>query len=180
MATLQLILVRHAKSSWDIGGLDDFHRPLNTRGLRDCTVMPAHLRDHVPVPDRLLVSQAVRAVQTAQAIAAELNLPAPVLELNAALYMASADDMLGLLQGLPAGVGVAMVVGHNPGMTNLHNTLSGESLDNMPTFGVAHLELDAAQWKSVRAGCGRVIEFLAPKTMTETDAAAPAPANRKR
>ena len=61
---LRLTLVRHAKSSWRFASLDDFHRPLNARGLRDLVHAPALVAACVPVPDQVLSSDAVRAVQT--------------------------------------------------------------------------------------------------------------------
>jgi phosphohistidine phosphatase len=162
---LWLTLVRHAKSSWRFDGMDDFHRPLNKRGLRDAVRMPRHVVSRVPPPDRVLCSDAVRAVQTCQALADAYGLAADAVVLDHQLYLAGVRGLLEALARHGGGATHLMLVGHNPGLTELYNHLVGTPLDNLPTFAVAHLELDAVTWERLRPGCGRGARVLMPKEL---------------
>ena len=95
----QLILLRHAKSSWDDPGLPDHARPLNARGRRAAAVMAAVMRDLGLGPDLVLVSSARRTLQTLEALA---PLPdSPIVEPMDDLYLATWQRMLDTLRGLP-------------------------------------------------------------------------------
>ncbi|MGI9332635.1 MAG: SixA phosphatase family protein [Gammaproteobacteria bacterium] len=164
-----LTLVRHAKSSWRFGGLEDARRPLNRRGLNDCLSMPARMAACVPAPDAILASDAVRTVQTAVAIAAAYDLPEDAVHLDSSLYLAGDLDMLAVCaERRWREYEHLMLVGHNPGMTELYNRLVAQALDNMPTFAVAHLECGCT-WNEL-AGCGeneapvRLSTYVTPKS----------------
>ena len=159
---LELIIARHAKSSWRFSDLDDFHRPLNKRGLRDAVQMPKLVAARIPTPDRVLSSDAVRAVQTSQALADGFGLPDDAVELLHDMYLASAEGLLALL-ARGAGAHRVLIVGHNPGLTDLYNLLVGNPVENLPTLAVAHLALDAPGWDRIEPGCGRSMRLLLPK-----------------
>jgi phosphohistidine phosphatase len=163
--TLRLTLVRHAKSSWRFTTLDDFHRPLNARGLADAARMPARLTARMPAPQLMLCSDAVRAVQTGEALAAAFDLPGACVQLHHALYMASAAGILECLAGAAGAARHVMLVGHNPGLTDLYNHLIAMPVDNLPTLAVAPLVLEAPAWSAVAPGCGRIERLLRPKEM---------------
>ena len=61
MTAHRLVLLRHAKSSWE-GDLDDVDRPLNARGRRDADAAGRWLAQHQLVPDSLLCSPARRTL----------------------------------------------------------------------------------------------------------------------
>jgi phosphohistidine phosphatase len=166
-ATLRLTLVRHAKSAWRFGALDDFHRPLNVRGLRDAVRVPPLLAARLPAPDLILCSDAVRAVQTCEVIATAFDLDAACVRLERALYLADAEGILEVIAGAGGDARHLMVVGHNPGLTDLYNHLLRPPLDNLPTLGVATFTLDAADWSAVAPGCGRIDRLLRPKEIPE-------------
>ena len=109
-----LLLVRHAKSSWDHPGVDDHDRPLNARGRRDAPEMGRRLAERGLVPDRILSSTALRARTTAQLIAEGLGFDVDRIILDERLYAASADEVLRVIGEIDGDVGTAMVVGHNP------------------------------------------------------------------
>jgi phosphohistidine phosphatase len=165
MSARWLTLVRHAKSSWRFAGMDDFHRPLNKRGLRDAVRMPRHVASRVPAPGLVLCSDAVRAVQTCQALADAYGLVDDVVVLDHELYLAGATRLRETLARHGGEETHVMLVGHNPGLTDLYNQLVTTPLDNLPTFAVAHLELDAPSWEAVRPGCGRGAKVLLPKEL---------------
>jgi len=165
MSARWLTLVRHAKSSWRFSGMDDFHRPLNKRGLRDAVRMPRQVVSRVPPPVLLLSSDAVRAVQTCQALADAYGLGEGAVVLDHALYLAEADQILEALARHGGEAPHVMLVGHNPGLTDVYNHLVDPPVGNLPTFSVAHLELDAPDWQSVGRGCGRGAGVLLPKEL---------------
>ena len=70
-----LILIRHAKSSWDNPWQDDHDRPLAERGLRDAPRMAKRLKQKGIFPDIMLSSTALRAIETAKITAQELSFP---------------------------------------------------------------------------------------------------------
>ena len=165
---LRLTLVRHAKSSWKCAGLDDFHRPLNRRGLSDAVMMPAQISKRIAAPQLLVSSAAVRAVQTAQAVFEHYQSDSMEQVIDAALYLASAPDIIAYLAANARDVRHAFVVAHNPGLTDLYNYLVPDSIDNLPTFAVADLELTASGWRQVVAGCAHVRCLLLPKELRST------------
>ncbi len=164
---LRLTLARHAKSSWRFAGLDDFHRPLNRRGLHDAARMPAILAKRLPVPELVLSSDAVRAVQTCQALADGFGLEERQVRLDHDLYLASARDILDVVARSAGAARHVLVVGHNPGLTDLYNLLAAQPVDNLPTLAVAHLELDGADFAA--ATRARAASVLRPKELIGKD-----------
>jgi len=169
MSARWLTLVRHAKSSWRFPGMDDFHRPLNKRGLRDAVRMPKQIVSRVPPPVLLLSSDAVRAVQTCQAVADAYGLNEDALVLDHALYLADVAQLLDALRRHGGEAPHLMLVGHNPGLTDLYNHLVDPPLDNLATFSVAHLELDAVSWDAIEPGCGRSARLLQPRELLRNE-----------
>ena len=66
--TRRLLLLRHAKSSWDDPALADHDRPLAPRGRRAAKRMGAHLRDEQVEISLVLCSSATRARQTLERV----------------------------------------------------------------------------------------------------------------
>jgi phosphohistidine phosphatase len=139
--TIQLVLVRHAKSDWGHADLEDHDRPLNERGRRDAPVMAARLARTGFVPDVILASTAVRAHTTAKAFAAELGIP---VTLDADLYGAPADTLLAAAAATRAEA--VLVVAHDPGMSELAARLSGGGIAHMPTCAVAMFTWRQDDW----------------------------------
>ncbi|WP_322411747.1 SixA phosphatase family protein [Microbacterium invictum] len=144
--TIELVLVRHAKSDWGDPGLRDHDRPLNERGLRDAPRMAARLAETGFRPDALLSSTAVRARTTADAFAAALGAE---LTLDPDLYGAPPSTLLATAGR--SGAARVMVVAHNPGMTELAEALSGGGIGEMPTCAVARFRWDDDDWAVVGA-----------------------------
>lgn len=145
----QLILVRHAKSSWKDPGLADVDRPLNERGMRNTPEMGKRLARRGVRPDLILSSPARRAVATAKLLAAELGYPVADIEIVETLYEASEGVWLGLVHGLPAHVRSALIVGHNPEITAVVNRLCAARIDNVPTCGMLILGYETDSWGEV-------------------------------
>ncbi len=144
-----LVIVRHAKSSWDIEGLTDHERPLSARGFRDAPVMGARLAAWGPPVDRVISSSAVRAFTTAELITQEMGLPWDEIQIEDALYHASEEDMIEIIEEQDDYLDGLMLFGHNPGLTYLVNYLSDLDLDNLPTCGVVVMQFDIDSWSEL-------------------------------
>ena len=159
----RLTLVRHAKSSWEESGLADFERPLGKRGKKDAPVMGERLAARGDPPDLVVSSPAKRARKTAKLIARELDLPDEGLTWKEEIYLAETDMLLKVVRGLDDRFGHVMLVGHNPGLTELGNLLGDCGIENIPTCGVLCLDFDAESWKTVGPDSGTLVFYDTPK-----------------
>lgn len=155
MTVRELLIIRHAKSSWDAPEDADFERRLNQRGYEDGCRMAGVYAATLPRPDRILCSPARRTRDTLSFLVPDLVDPRGV-EYEDSLYQGSKSTWLSWIQAAPPSCRVLMVVGHNPGLTELVNMLlpaGTPSLDNLPTLGAAHLRSEAtwANWGSAPA-----------------------------
>ena len=141
-----LTILRHAKSSWSDSSLPDHDRPLNARGERDAPMMAGRLRLAGIRPSLILCSSATRARATAKEIAKEISYPLEFLQREKALYHASANALLGVLAEQDVGFNSILIVGHNPGLTDLANFLVPDLTDNLPTCGFVSVEVDRDDW----------------------------------
>ena len=143
-----LILVRHAKSSWDDTSLPDKDRPLNNRGKRDAPKMGERLAKRGAKPDLILSSPAKRALKTAEIIAKKLDYKRKDIVVDDRLYAVKPDDLLGVIRKLGDKLERVMVFGHNPELTELAHRLSSE-ITHMPTCAVAEFTFDGKSWSNV-------------------------------
>jgi len=145
-----LILIRHAKSSWNDAALSDFERSLNTRGLSDAPIMGDRLNQRLASAnqplDALLCSTAQRADQTAHLLAASLGFSADRIDWHRELYLANPQTMLSIIQALPNNITTAALVAHNPGISELAEKLTGERFGDAPTCAVISIELPIDDW----------------------------------
>jgi phosphohistidine phosphatase len=160
---LRLTLLRHGKSSWDDPELEDLERPLAPRGLRDVPEMGRRLAKRGELPGLILSSPALRALSTARAIAREIGYREDGIRQEPALYMASPLEILATLQRLGDPPQHLMVVGHNPGLTELANMLDEFHLDNLPTAAILSVEFDASDWGRIEPASARLLWFDYPK-----------------
>jgi phosphohistidine phosphatase len=158
-----LVIIRHAKSSWSDPTHDDFDRSLNPRGFMDAPEMGRRLAEKSIKVDRIISSTANRARTTAEIFMQVLDLPKDGLDLRDELYLASADEIMNLIRDLENTWDDVALVGHNPGMTALVNHLAGVPIDNMPTCAVVRIEMGTPDWKRIKPGDCRMVEFDYPK-----------------
>lgn len=157
-----LTLVRHAKSSWKDTGLKDFDRPLNNRGQRDLIGLAERIQI-LPHPDQLLFSPARRTQLTREPLVVAWQLePRQVLAAPDA-YEASATVLLELLRQTADEVQHLVLVGHNPGLSDLTSLLTGSPMDYFPTSAFAHLELQIERWAQLAEHTARLAQFDYPK-----------------
>lgn len=160
-----LLILRHAKSSWADASLDDRDRPLNPRGERDAPRMGDLLRQKKLVPDLIVTSDAVRAHTTARA-AADAGGYRHDLVVEPLLYHASPDDIIAVLKTLrEANARTVLIVGHNPGLEDLVEELTGES-HRLPTAALVQLALPIAAWRDLTAATrATLVDLWRPKQL---------------
>ncbi|MRH20903.1 SixA phosphatase family protein [Rhodovulum strictum] len=166
--TLRLILVRHAKSSWDDPGQDDHDRPLNARGRDAAPRIAEWLAARGHVPAEVVASTARRTVETWELMAPVLG-DCAVMRRDPALYHAPAQRMLDVLKHCAASP--VLMLGHNPGIAEfaarlLQRPPGTQRFVTYPTCATLVAEFDAADWSEVIPGTGRVVEFVTPRDIT--------------
>jgi len=160
----RLLLLRHAKSSWSDDGLADSERPLSGRGERDAPRMGARLRKRGIRPGLVITSPAVRARRTASLVARALDYPDGAIRLEATLYLAAPAEILTVVAAQADAIDCLLVVGHNPGLTELTNLLLPElALANLPTTGVVVVDCAGERWAEVRNAQRQLVYYDYPK-----------------
>jgi phosphohistidine phosphatase len=162
-----LYLVRHAKSSWKHPELSDFERPLNKRGRNDAPKMGRRLSDMNIYPDIIISSPANRAATTARAIAETLGYPLSNIHYNDLIYEASVQVLYNILTDIEDTCSSTMLIGHNPGLTFLANSLANYPITNLPTCGIYAIDLPIASWREVAEDLGSMKFFDYPKKETD-------------
>lgn len=145
----QLILIRHAKSSWKDTSLPDALRPLHKRGRQDAPLMGERLARRGIEPDAFLCSPATRALATAEIIALQIAYPQDEIHVDDRLYGAGLFDLLDMLSELDDSLDSVVLLGHNPGMSELVDFFSPHLIGNLPTCGIVHLGFDVESWSQV-------------------------------
>ncbi len=128
--------------------MPDKDRPLDDRGEREAPKMGKRLAKRSARPDVILSSPAKRALATAQIIAKAIDYDLEDIVLDARLYPGEADELLNVIQELDDKLKRVMLVGHNPGLTELANRLSSE-IGDMPTCAIAELRFETKSWAEV-------------------------------
>ena len=159
----ELCLVRHAKSSWKYAKLDDFERPLNKRGRKNAPFMGKIVCQLGFFPDLIVASPASRAAMTARVFAFEINYPLEKIRYLASIYESDEKDLVDIISGLDDKLTKVMLVGHNPGLTDLANSIGNYPIDNIPTSGIVCIALDIIVWSESKKKSGELKYFEFPK-----------------
>ena len=169
-AVRRLYLLRHAKSSWDEAELVDHDRPLAKRGRRAAELIADHIREQAIAPDVVLCSSSRRTRETLDRI--ERALPEGTrVEVERALYAASAGELVERLRLLPDGVGSAMLIGHNPGLQMLAIGLAARGAElgrlrtKFPTAALATLDIPNAEWRRLGTGDAELAAYVRPRDL---------------
>lgn len=159
--TRRLVLMRHAKSSWDAANLSDHERPLNARGRRSANALGAWLRTRGYVPDEVLCSSAERTQETAE----RLGLTTPLTLLDT-LYHASPEAMMRALRG--ASGRCVLMLGHNPGIAEFAYDLAAtppvhQHFAVYPTGATMVADLPINDWAQAEGRSAQVVDFVIPR-----------------
>jgi phosphohistidine phosphatase len=158
----KIILVRHAKSSWNDPFLNDHDRPLADRGIADAPKMAKRLKKRGIVPDLILSSTALRAAETAKITAKVLGYPSEKIHWEKGLFHASPNQILKIIRMQKDTANMLLVFGHNPGFNDLITYLGGD-LENLPTSGQFGFKLKAAHWAELKPETAEVWFIDYPK-----------------
>jgi phosphohistidine phosphatase len=141
-----LLIIRHAKSSWDTASLSDFDRPLNERGRKDAPVMAKRLLENKVRPELFVASPAKRAKKTAELFIKEFGKDENEIVFISELYHAPAHVFYNIVSGFDDAYSSVAIFSHNPGITEFVNSLTSVQLDNMPTCGIFAVTSPARSW----------------------------------
>lgn len=162
----RLTLLRHAKAITAVPSMPDRERPLKDRGRRDAVRMGHRLQRAGVAPSLILTSPALRTLETARLVARETGCPAKCLQIEADLYLASPEEILGVIGCQDNALKDILVCGHNPGLSELLNQLTGADIDDLPTCGFGIIEAAIGRWDQLREG--RLLQFDYPKNTGDT------------
>ena len=159
-----VLLVRHAKSSWDQPGVEDFDRPLNDRGKEDAPKMAARLLEKKVSIDAFISSPAKRAKKTASLFAKEYNSDKDEIILVPELYLPSSEAFYAAIAQAPDDAKSIAIFSHNPGITEFANELSSARVDDMPTCAIFAVKADIKRWSEFKDAQKEFWFFDFPKT----------------
>lgn len=159
-----LLIIRHAKSSWDSINTPDIERPLNDRGKKDAPAMAKRVIKKGISIDRLVSSPAKRARHTAGLFAHELGKNESDIVILTELYHAHPNVFQQVVCGLDDKDDTVAIFSHNPGITAFVNTLSSVRLDNMPTCAVFAVTCDVAAWSEFFSATAEFLFVDYPKS----------------
>lgn len=160
--SLFITLLRHAKSARDDALVDDFDRPLTRRGRRDAKRVAKRIVRGLPAIDQALASPAARTRRTLRAVRRATGLRRRQVRFDHALYGAPRARIAQRIRKLGHGHHL-LLVGHNPGLSELAAWLTGKSRVELPTATALHLVCDIADWSGLRAGCARQVAVERPR-----------------
>ena len=146
-----LILIRHAKSSWD-APLKDIDRPLNNRGILDAQLVASNCQNSIPSPFLIQCSTAKRAKETALIIAATILYPIENIVFKEELYTFDESKLEKIIKSSSNDFENCILFGHNEAITNFVNKFGDIYIDNVPTSGFVWLQFDTDNWDKISKG----------------------------
>ena len=158
-----LFLLRHAKSSWDNAALGDFDRPLSKRGISNAIQLSEYIQKHSISFDLVLSSPSERTQSTLDLVMSSLD-PIPSSNLKECIYHASAPSLIQLITEQDDEINNLLIIGHNPGLHILTETLTNESIVKFPTCAFAKIT-NFNNWKDVDAGILTLESVITPKEL---------------
>ena len=161
----QLIIIRHAKSSWDLSVLNDFDRPLNNRGHKDAPEMAKRLLDKKVTINAFISSTAKRAFTTATYFAQTYQVKEKNIVVLPELYHAGASIFYDVISKIDDDLNTVAIFSHNPGITNFVNELTATKVDDMPTCAAFAITIDCKKWQDFRTATKAFWFFDYPKNI---------------
>lgn len=158
----ELILIRHAKSSWSNPLLDDFERPLNKRGEKNAPFMAKVLKQKGLTPDLIISSPSIRTKQTLDYFIQEFDYKGEII-FEESIYEAPFENLLKVIKNIDDKYKTIFLFGHNPGLNDLVDFLIGNFEENIPTSGVLKLNFDIKKWENLKEKIGILEFFIYPK-----------------
>lgn len=157
-----LYLIRHAKSSWNIEGLEDIDRHLNHRGYADAHEMGTRLKKDIR-ESYIVSSPAIRAISTALIFSRYLDHDPSRIHIEPKLYATGPHEYRDVIAKLPEDKHTILLFGHNPVITEVVNILCNTNMDEMPTCAIAGIQFGDVTWKKAAASTGKLALYDFPK-----------------
>ena len=142
-------IVRHGKSTWEYGPVNDFDRPLKESGINNTIAIAQKLLEKKYSPSLMISSPANRALHTAMILAREMHFPAENVRINTSLYTETEDEVMDLIKLTDDIYPSLFIFGHNPTFTYLANHFLNHKIENLPTSGVALFEFSVEHWSDI-------------------------------
>lgn len=166
----ELWLLRHAKSDRNVN-VSDIERPLKKRGKRDAKNIGVWLRNQHLIPDAILSSPAVRAIETVKVIYEQLQVDGLVIQEDSRLYATGIEELKMVLSSCPETTKHVLLVGHNPELENLLIHLVGaQALPDteklLPTSALVRLSIEC-EWSQLRQDCAKLLSITYAKSLRE-------------
>lgn len=157
-----LILIRHAKSSWNIP-LDDFNRPLEKRGIDDALLVSVECQKYLPSDFIICSSSAKRARETATIFASTILYPVESIVFSDNLYTFDENKLEKIIKSMSNDFENVILFGHNDAITNFVNKFGDILIDNVPTAGLVWLQFETNNWEKTHKG--KTIKTIFPKNL---------------
>lgn len=158
----KLILVRHAKSSWEHNVIDH-ERPLKERGYEDANLVSNYLVEKNIKVDQVFSSDATRAKKTANIFIDNLKIDKRIVQLVHELYDFSGQNVIDVIKNSDSSINTLMIFGHNHAITAIANRFGDQYVANVPTSGVVILEFDIDNWADLKTG--KTLMLLFPRDL---------------
>lgn len=159
----KIYVLRHAKSSWEDLSVADFNRPLNSRGKTDGPLISTYLRSRIDKIDFLHSSSSLRTYETSKFFIDRIRFID--IKYDESLYHSSSSEIINNIKNYDEKYHSAMIIAHNPGLTNLINELSNTKLDNLPTTGLVEINFNCATWLDVSLDNSTIVDIKFPKQL---------------
>ena len=154
----QLILVRHAKSSWE-APLRDYDRPLTNKGIQDAHLVSSNISNHIPKTFLVWSSPAKRASETAMIFAQNISFPVESIMFKEDLYTFDERKLEQIIKSCSDDYDHLIVFGHNEAITNFVNKFGNTFIDNVSTSGFVNIIFDQNSWKYIEKGITKKVIF---------------------
>lgn len=153
-----LILIRHAKSSWE-SPLHDKDRALTTQGIQDAHIVSSRINDFIPKTYIIWTSSARRATDTALIFAQNISYPLECIVYKDDLYTFEEKKLEKIIKSCSNIFESIILFGHNGAITNFVNKFGDVFIENVPTAGFVSLKFDTDDWKKIKKGKTEKIIF---------------------
>ena len=141
----KITLLRHGDSSYQDSIINDWARPLSTEGEKECHDVAKFVKDCHPLPSKIISSNARRTIETIKILLEKNKWDSGILSVDKELYLASAKLLIKIIQNQPESINDLIIVGHNPGLSELSSSLLKQSI-YLPTSGCVSLNINLDLW----------------------------------
>lgn len=155
---MNLILIRHAKSSWN-NDLIDHNRPLSTKGINDALLVFKKNRVLFSKSTLILCSSSTRTIQTAKIFSANTNLDFKLFKIIEELYTFDSNKLEKIIKN---NISENLIVfGHNPAITDFVNKFGNYNIENVPTCGVVIIKFENSNTITPKKGV--IVKTIFPR-----------------